>query len=90
MQTVVFFLIMSVAWCVFYLYEAFTGKHPAQVHVYFILMHAYFIGFILSRRMYLLKNEEKIKNILKTRRLKKQIKKMRKGGVKHGDGNADR
>lgn len=79
MQTVIFFLIMSIAWCLFYLYITFVGKlNPLERDMYFIVMHLYFVGYLLSRRMYLLKNEEKIKHILKARKLKKRLKKMRK------------
>lgn len=87
METVIAFLTMSVAWCIFYLYKTFSNAHPAEIHVYFILMHLYFVAFLLSRRMYILKNEEKLKRILKTRKLKKQLKKMRRERTKNGNGS---
>ena len=89
MQTVLFFLIMAVSWCVFYILEVIVGTSEIRTYTYFICMHIYFAGYLICRRMYLLKNEDKIKNALRTKRLKKQIKKMRKENKKNGEGNTD-
>lgn len=57
MQTVIFLLIMSILWAIFYIGLEFSHVAHECAHTYFIIMHTYFIGFILARRMYKDKKE---------------------------------
>lgn len=89
MQTVLFFLIMAVSWCAFYILEVIVGTSEIRTYTYFICMHIYFAGYLICRRMYLLKNEDKLQNIARIKKLKKHLRKMRRESKNNGNGNTN-
>jgi len=59
METVIFLGIMWESFTVVYIGMVIANVDRIFSHTYFILMHMYFIGFILARRMYKDKKDKK-------------------------------
>ena len=62
MQTVIFLFLMSILWALFYIGLEFSDVSHECAHTYFIIMHTYFIGFIIARRLYKDKKEREKEN----------------------------